>query len=429
MTTHPAAPIAAHDEVASAASAPTTNPVRFTRAGLLTVLVCWLLVVFDGYDLIVYGTVQTTLIDTTGWGLTKATAGTVGSVAFAGMLVGAILAGRLSDSLGRKRAVLACAVVFSVFTIACAFAPNAPVFAILRFLAGVGLGGLVPSANALAAGVVPARWRAMVATLMMSGVPIGGSIAALTGILIIPAWGWQGMFLVAVLPLIFLIPLGVKYLPDLRSHHNPEEGTGFRAILGAPYLAVSVVFAVATMATLFAWYGLGTWLPGLMQQAGYNLGSALTFALTLNLGAVVGSILTAWAGDRFGSLPTGVAAAAVAGAALLTIVAAPPIGVVYAMLVLAGIGTHGTQCLIIAAVAGHYPDHLRGTALGWALGIGRIGAVAAPQVGGWMLAAGLGVNSNFIAFALAAGIASALIALAWRLTGNRSTSPTTVLAH
>ena len=87
MTPHPAALTAAHDEVATAASPPAT--ARFTRAGLLTVLVCWLLVVFDGYDLIVYGTVQTTLIETTGWGLTKATAGTVGSVAFAGMLVGA----------------------------------------------------------------------------------------------------------------------------------------------------------------------------------------------------------------------------------------------------------------------------------------------------------------------------------------------------
>jgi AAHS family benzoate transporter-like MFS transporter len=305
---------------------------------------------------------------------------------------------------------------------------RAPVFAILRFLAGVGLGGLVTSANALAAGVVPARWRAMVATLMMSGVPIGGSIAALTGIVIIPAWGWEGMFLVAVLPLVFLIPLGVKYLPDLRSQHNPEAGTGFRAILRVPYLAASVVFAAATMATLFAWYGLGTWLPGLMQQAGYNLGSALTFALALNLGAVVGSILTAWAGDRFGSLPTGVAAAAVAGAALLAIVAAPPVGVVYAMLVLAGIGTHGAQCLIIAAVAGQPGSAARYRA--------RLGPWhRADRCGGrptgrrWMLAAGLGVNSNFIAFALAAGIASALIAVAWRLTGKRGTSPTVVLAH
>lgn len=418
MTATPAGPAAVHD--ATAASSPPdatrrSGPPALSRAGLLTVLVCWLLVVFDGYDLIVYGTVQTTLIDSAGWGLTKATAGTVGSVAFAGMLVGAILAGRLSDSLGRKRAVLGCAVVFSLFTVACAFAPDATVFAIFRFLAGLGLGGLVPSANALAAGVVPARWRAMVATLMMSGVPIGGSIAAISGIVIIPAWGWQGMFLVGVLPLVFLVPLGMKVLPDLPVAPAEPGGSGFRAILRAPYLAMSVVFAVATMATLFAWYGLGTWLPGLMQQAGYNLGSALTFALTLNLGAVVGSLLTAWAGDRFGSLPTGVVAAAVAGLALLTIVTTPPVAVVYLMLVLAGIGTHGTQCLIIAAVANQYPDRLRGTALGWALGIGRLGAVAAPQVGGLLLAAGLGVNSNFIAFALAAGIAAALIGLAWRL--------------
>lgn len=268
--------------------------------------------------------------------------------------------------------------------------------------------------DALAADVVPARWRATVATLMMSGVPIGGSIAALTGIVVIPAWGWPGMFLVGVLPLILQVPLGLKYLPDLRAVAAPHQDTGFRAILRAPHLLISIVFAVATMATLFAWYGLATWLPGLMQQAGDNLGSALTVALTLNLGAVIGSVVTAWAGDRFGSLPTGVVAAAIA-AALLTIVTAPPAGVVYVALVLAGIGTHGTQCLVIAAVAGHYPDHLRGTALGWAPGIGRVGAVAAPQVGGLLLAAGLGVNSIFIAFALAAGIAAGLIAVAWRL--------------
>jgi AAHS family benzoate transporter-like MFS transporter len=143
-----------------------------------------------------------------------------------------------------------------------------------------------------------------------------------------------------------------------------------------------VLFSVATIATLFAWYGLGTWLPNLMQLAGYNLGSALTFALALNLGAVAGSVITAWAGTRFGPIPTAIAAAAVAAGALVVLVTGPPVGVVYVMLVLAGVGTHGTQCLIIAAVASHYPGHLRGTALGWALGTGRIGAVAAPQIAG-----------------------------------------------
>jgi AAHS family benzoate transporter-like MFS transporter len=413
---------------AEAASTPPKFPAapRFSRQSAIAVLVCWLLVVFDGYDLIVYGTVQSALISDTGWGLTKATAGTVGSMAFAGMMIGAVFAGRMADSWGRRRTILGCAMLFSVFTILCAFAPNAYVFGALRLLAGIGLGGLVPSANALVAELVPAKWRSTIATLMMSGVPIGGSLAALAGIPLIPAFGWPVMFLVAVLALAVVIPLGLRYLPEtlppagvtraaaagVTPHKTVTPATrpaGFGSLLRAPYLGVSVLYAVATLVTLFAWYGLGTWLPNLMQLAGYNLGSALTFALALNLGAVVGSVATAWAGTRFGPVPTAVAAAAVAAVALLVLVAGPPVTVVYLMLVLAGVGTHGTQCLVIAAVASHYPAHLRGTALGWALGVGRIGAVAAPQAGGLLLAAGLGVNSNFLAFAGAAAAAALLL--------------------
>lgn len=384
----------------------------FSKRSAAAVLVCWLLVVFDGYDLIVYGTVQSSLITDTGWGLTKATAGTVGSMAFLGMMIGAIFAGRMSDSWGRRRTIIACAALFSLFTILCAFSPNATVFGGLRLLAGIGLGGLVPSANALVAELVPAKWRSTIATLMMSGVPIGGSIAALAGIPLIPAFGWPVMFLVAAVALLVVVPLGIRFLPETLAPEKKSkqtESVGFKSLLRAPYLGMSLLFAFSTLATLFAWYGLGTWLPNLMQLAGYNLGSALTFALALNLGAVVGSVATAWAGTRFGPIPTAIAAAAVAAVALGALVAGPPVSLVYVMLVLAGVGTHGTQCLIIAAVASHYPAHLRGTALGWALGVGRIGAVAAPQAGGLLLAAGLGVNSNFLAFAGAAGVAALLL--------------------
>ena len=402
------------------------------------------MVVFDGYDLIVYGTVQSSLISETGWGLTKATAGTIGSMAFLGMMIGAIFAGRMADSWGRRRTILGCAIVFSIFTVLCAFAPNAAVFGGLRLLAGIGLGGLVPSANALVAELVPAKWRSIIATLMMSGVPIGGSIAALVGIQLIPAYGWESMFLVAVLALVIVVPLGLKYLPETLAPVSAtdkaarkaageasgiKEPSGFSSLLRAPYLGVSILFALATIATLFAWYGLGTWLPNLMQLAGYNLGSALTFALALNLGAVAGSVITAWAGTRFGPVPTAIAAAAVAAGALMVLVTGPSVSVVYLMLVLAGVGTHGTQCLIIAAVASHYPGHLRGTALGWALGTGRIGAVAAPQVGGLLLAAGLGVNSNFLAFAGAAAIAAVLLAaVGLKLKSKSSISPTPSLS-
>ncbi|MEV7133756.1 aromatic acid/H+ symport family MFS transporter [Arthrobacter sp. NPDC093128] len=434
-------PAAAPHGSSPAAPAPTAangSASRFSKGSAAAVLVCWLLVVFDGYDLIVYGTVQSSLISETGWGLSKATAGTIGSMAFVGMMIGAIFAGRMADSWGRRRTILGCAVIFSIFTILCAFAPNAAVFGALRLLAGIGLGGLVPSANALVAELVPAKWRSTIATLMMSGVPIGGSIAALVGIQMIPAFGWESMFLVAVLALVIVVPLGLKFLPETLAPviatdkaaktagkaSGIREPSGFSSLLRAPYLGVSVLFAVATIATLFAWYGLGTWLPNLMQLAGYNLGSALTFALALNLGAVAGSVITAWAGTRFGPIPTAIAAAAVAAGALVVLVISPPVGVVYFMLVLAGVGTHGTQCLIIAAVASHYPGHLRGTALGWALGTGRIGAVAAPQVGGLLLAAGLGVSANFLAFAGAAAVAAVLLAaVGLKLKSKLSTTP------
>lgn len=341
------------------------------------------------------------------------------------MMIGAIFAGRLADKLGRRTTILGCSIAFSLFSVLCAFAPNAYSFGALRLLAGIGLGGLVPSANALVAELVPVKWRSAIATLMMSGVPIGGTIAALVGIPLIPVFGWPIMFMIAGLALVVVVPLGFKYLPKTAAPTSSTERGGFGALLKAPYLGASILFALATLETLFAWYGLGTWLPNLMQMAGYNLGSALTFAVALNLGAVAGSVITAWAGGRFGPVRTGVVAAAVAAAALAVIVTGPPVGIVYAMLVLAGVGTHGTQCLIIAAVATRYPAHLRGTALGWALGVGRIGAVAAPQVGGVLLAAGMGVNSNFMAFAGAAAVAALLL---WIISVRIKSTPESTTA-
>ncbi|MGN5239233.1 MULTISPECIES: MFS transporter [unclassified Rhodococcus (in: high G+C Gram-positive bacteria)] len=399
------------------------------RGNVIAVIVCWLFVVFDGYDLIVYGNVISSLQDE--WGISSSTAGTLGSLAFVGMMIGAVLAGRLSDAIGRKQAVIGCVVVLSVFTALCAVAPGPAVFGIFRLIAGIGLGGLVPTSNALAAELVPNKWRAAVATMMMSGVPIGGSIAALVGIPVIPNWGWRPMFLFALIPLVVLVPLALKTLPSTTMKVDTKAGaSGFKALLGPQFRLISIMFAAVTIVTLLAWYGLGTWLPKLMQGEGTDLGSALTFALALNLGAVAGSFITAWGGVRYGSVPTSVIAAAIAGVSLLALLLDPPVAVVYLIFVLAGVGTHGTQALIIAAVASYYPDHLRGTALGWALGVGRIGAVAAPQVGGWLLAAGLGAHSNFVLFGISALISSLLLAVIWRKFPTSHDAPRgPIMAH
>lgn len=411
---------------------------RARPAYVVTVL-CWVIVVFDGYDLIVYGTVLPQLLEEPGWGLTPASAGLLGSLAFAGMLVGAVLAGTIADRIGRRRTILGCTVVFSIFTAFCAVAPNPESFGALRLLAGVGLGGLVPSANALAAEYVGQRHRSVVSTLMMSGIPIGGCLAALVGIFVLPRFGWEAMFVIALLALIVVVPVCLRLLPEspvwLRSQGRPDQAVRLesrfglqpgdstaltrptvaqpmRSLLRPPYAGDTVLFSLVTVATLFVWYGLATWLPQLMRESGFDLGSSLSFLLALSLGAVAGSLVTAWGGTRIGPIATAVIAAGLAAAALMLLLTRPSSLVAYAALVLAGVGTHGTQCLIIAAVANRYPARIRGSALGFVLGFGRVGAVLAPLAGGWLLAAGLGVNSNFLAFALAAAVVSALLLIA-----------------
>jgi len=419
-----------------------------TRPAALVIALCWLIVVFDGYDLIVYGTTIPSLLAEPGWNLTPGTAGTVGSLAFGGMLVGALTAGNLADRIGRRRTIIGCVAWFTVFTGLCGLAGSPEMFGALRFVAGVGLGGLVPSANALTSEFVSTRRRSVISTVMMSGVPIGGSIAAVTGIWAIPHLGWQSMYLFAFSGVV-LLALAVALLPEspswLRAHGRIAEAVevehrhgvhhaatesreqhhpSIKTILRPPFVGATVLFALASVATLFAWYGLGTWLPKLMAgDARFDLGSnPLTFLLALNLGAVAGSVVTAWAATRVGPLPSAVGAAAAAAVGLGFLFTYPSsVTAVYGALILAGVGTHGTQCLIISAVATHYPPKLRGTSLGVALGVGRIGAVGAPQVGGWLLGAGMGVGSNFLLFAGAAGVSAVLLMLTHVATRPAST--------
>ncbi|WP_244859852.1 MFS transporter [Intrasporangium calvum] len=342
-----------------------------TRPAWLVTLLCWLIVVFDGYDLIVYGTTIPALLEEPGWHLTPATAGFVGSLAFAGMLIGALGAGYLADRLGRRRTILWCTLWFSLFTALCAIATTPEIFGLFRFIAGLGLGGLVPSANALTAEFVSRKHRSAVSTIMMSGVPIGGSAAALVGLRLLPELGWRSMYAVAFLAVVVLLPLCFVLLPEsptwLRAHgrrdealavearyslvHDASEHTGeehapgFRTILSGQWRRPTVLFAAATVATLFAWYGLGTWLPKLMgSDARFEMGQPLHFLLALNLGAVLGSVVTAWAGVRFGPLRSAIFAAAAAALGLAFLLTYPTdLLPIYGALILAGVGTHGTQ--------------------------------------------------------------------------------------
>ncbi|WP_166396427.1 MFS transporter [Rubrobacter marinus] len=175
---------------------------------------CGFAVGFDGYDLIVYGTVIPALLAYEPWGLTPERVGLIGSYAVIGMLFGALLAGTVTDIIGRRRALLICVTWFSIFTAACGLAPTPEMFGLFRFLAGIGLGGLIPVATALTLEYAPGHRRNITYTAMMAAYNVGGLLAAGLAILLIPSFGWPIMFLVALVPLVVVVPLGLKYLPE-----------------------------------------------------------------------------------------------------------------------------------------------------------------------------------------------------------------------
>ena len=153
-------------------------------------------------------------------------------------------------------------------------------------------------------------------------------------------------------------------------------------------------------------YALGSWLPKLMANAGYSLGSSLSFLLMLNFGGVVGAIAGGWLGDRF-SLPKVVLAFFALGTASIGLLGFnSPMFVLYLLIAIAGATTIGTQILLYAHTAQFYPLAIRSTGLGWASGIGRTGAIVGPLLGGGLLAAALPLKMNFLVFAVPGLIAA-----------------------
>lgn len=147
-------------------------------------------------------------------------------------------------------------------------------------------------------------------------------------------------------------------------------------------------------------YGLNQWLPTIMRDAGYALGAALAFLLVLNLGAVIGLLFAGPVADRYGSKIACAGWFALAALSLFALSIEMPLPLTYAAVFITGVWVFSAQVLLYAYVSKHYPTSGRGTALGWAAGIGRVGAICGPLLGGLLVGAGLTVPWGFYAFAL-----------------------------
>jgi AAHS family benzoate transporter-like MFS transporter len=417
------------------------DEAKFNGFHGLVLFWCALIIIFDGYDLAVVGIALPSIMKEMSVDPTKA--GFMASSALFGMMFGAIFLGTIADRIGRRWAITICILLFSVFTAAAGLSKDPVMFSAMRFLAGLGIGGVMPNVVAQMTEYSPRRIRATMVTLMFSGYAVGGMLAAVLGKGLIESYGWQSVFLAAGLPVI-LIPIILKQLPEsmpfLLAQRRHDELKGIVARLEPSFRPVAsdhfavpaedkadsapvhhlfhegrgfstVMFWIAFFMCLFMVYALSSWLTKLMASAGYSLGSALTFVLTLNFGAMLGAIGGGWLADRFHIKWVLFSMYVLAAVSITLLGVKMPTEMLFLVVGLAGASTIGTQIVTYAYAGQFYPMAIRSTGIGFASGMGRSGAILAPIVIGTLVGMALPLQQNFVAIAIPAVIAAVAVAM------------------
>ncbi|QGZ63610.1 MFS transporter [Paraburkholderia acidisoli] len=410
---------------------------------LMVMFWCSMLMLFDGYDLVIYGSILPHLMQE--WKLSPVTAGFIGSSALFGMMIGALVLGTSADRFGRRRLILVCLVTFGLAALVNGVSTNTTEFTLCRFFTGFGLGGLIPNIVALMNEMAPRNRRNLMVTGMLGFFSVGGVIAAFAGKALTPEFGWRASFFIAGIPLIcfpaffrwlpesisFLVAqkrypeadaLLKKYAPDfmgkasslvVSSESSDGSGGRFSAmqLFSRNQLTGTLLLWTAFGMCMLMLYGLNTWLPKLMAANGYSMGSSLTFLLTLNVGGVLGGLFSGWLADRCGGKLTLMLFFLVGAASIALLGYRQSPLVLNVLLTAAGATTTGTLSICYSFAAQIYKAEIRTTGVGWAAAAGRFGAMAGPALGGYLLSQNLSANVSFLVFAVPGVIAAIAVLL------------------
>ncbi|MBP6677006.1 MAG: MFS transporter [Vitreoscilla sp.] len=409
----------------------TTNDSEQQARRLSTVR--WVLVlatvglIFDGYDLVVYGAVVSTFLrDASQIGtVTPGIAGVLGSYALMGVAAGAFLAGSVGDIIGRRKVMLASYAWFSVGMALTALSATTQEFGWMRFVTGLGIGSLVATTAALVAEYAPKDKKNLYIAISNGGIPLGSMLSAVLAILLMEHIGWRGMFWIGALPMVTLLPLAYFKMPEsvawLAARGRMDEAralsertgveipeinhqtataqsagkTGFAGLFSRDYLLPTLVLGCMSATGLLLVYSLNTWLPELMLRAGYNAKGSLSFLAVLNGGSLFGALAASRAADRFGPKPVVAASFATGAAALVVLTFNFQLAALLATVAVVGLGTSGTQTLIYGFVANYYRTQMRAAGVAWCAGFGRIGGIGGPMLGSLLIGAGLDLDYIF----------------------------------
>ena len=394
------------------------SPFRGYQMGVL--LLCFLAMVIDGYDVQIIGVAAAGIRETLK--LEPATLGIVITAGQVGVIVGAVFLAPFADRIGRKTLMIVSLLIFGVFSFFTAFATTVPTLIALRVLAGIGLGSIGPAALAFGAEYAPKRLKASIPSWIWAAVPAGGMIAGLSAVWLLPIWGWPALFIVAgVLPILVAIPLGL-YLPEslsfLGTHGNdqarmrriavkiepalPADAELYSSEEKLPGVPLKHLFLEGrALGTVLLWvmffldYGILifflSWVPTLIKMA---TGSTTALGVSLafwNVGSIFCSFIIGLLIDRFGYyrvlIPNFVIIALSMWAIGATLDA--PLWLLLCAITVNGAIAGSSGAALMALAANSYPLAVRSTGVGAAYAFGgRAGAFVAPLFGGFMLQAG-----------------------------------------
>ncbi|MFG3390691.1 MFS transporter [Streptomyces sp. WAC05458] len=371
--------------LSSRSGPPSPDGAPLPAQPLCVLALAFLVLFIDGYDLFTLGTVGPELLRHGAWGreITAGTLGMLGSATGIGMILGSAAAGRAGDRFGIRLPLVIALSVISVSMLLSALAPGLSVFVVARVLTGLGVGALAPLVGSFVTAHAPRRRRTLYIAVAMAALGLGGAASAYLGRALLPETDFRWLFAPGVLPLL-LVPFLLRSLPQRRPSAADAPGdTGpahrSRALLDQDRRRVTVLLWVASFMSIALIYSTSNWLPSVMLKAGYDLNSALEFSTAFTLGASVGTTALSLLADRGHLRVVTLAGFLLAAGALLALSTPQPRPVLLLLSALAGVGSLGTQSLVVGCMAASYPPQLIGTGMGFGLAVGRFGAIVGPS--------------------------------------------------
>lgn len=420
---------------------------RASPRQFLVIALCVLFNMVDGFDITAMAIVASGVA--TALDLSADRLGLTFSFALAGMMAGAMGLAPLSDIIGRRKLIITSLLLIGVSILLTASAATLGEFIALRFISGLGGGALLATQATLAAEYSPEKYRALAVTAVTAGYPAGAMMTSVIGGFVMPDYGWRGMFwfggiatLAMAVVALALLPESIKYLFERRPANALERANKILARLGKP--AVDTLPDVETSDgnskrglfgnmrmllgekhwrnTLTLWatffmsfstlYFLMSWIPRLMEQSGFSAEAGRDAFFLFNLSAIIGVFTLGFLATRW-KLSKLVSSFLVLSAVSMVIFAAAPknLNLLLTITFIMGFLQQGGFTGLYAVAAKLYPTSIRSTGIGWAVGLGRFGAVVGPAAAGYLIAAGLDMSANYYVFAIPMAIGGLL---AWR---------------